>query len=109
MKLRLIFSVLVLAALLLSACGATPEPETIIQTVEVEVEKEVTVVETVEVEVEKEVTVVETVEVEVEKEVTVVETVEVEVEVPAAPTGFEPKNGSHFVVGWVPMNDPLNE
>ena len=59
-----ILSLLVVVSLLV-ACGPTPEPQTIIQTVEVEVEKEVTVVETVEVEVEKEVTVVETVEVEV--------------------------------------------
>jgi ABC-type uncharacterized transport system auxiliary subunit len=51
--------------LVLAACGPTPEPQTIIETVEVEVP----VVETVEVEK----TVVETVE--VEKEVTVVETV----------------------------------
>jgi multiple sugar transport system substrate-binding protein len=71
-----ILLVAVMLATFLAACGATPEPETIVQTVEVE--KEVTVVETVEVEVEKEVTVVETVE--VEKEVTVVETVEVEAE-----------------------------
>jgi multiple sugar transport system substrate-binding protein len=69
-----ILLVAVMLATFLAACGATPEPETVVQTVEVE--KEVTVVETVEVEVEKEVTVVETVE--VEKEVTVVETVEVE-------------------------------
>ena len=62
-----ILVVLSMLMLLVAACGATPEPETIVQTVEVEVpvEKEVTVVETVEVEVEKEVTVVETVEVEV--------------------------------------------
>jgi multiple sugar transport system substrate-binding protein len=45
--------VLIMVATLVVACGATPEPETIIQTVEVE--KEVTVIETVEVEVEKEV------------------------------------------------------
>jgi multiple sugar transport system substrate-binding protein len=69
-----ILLVVVMLATFLAACGATPEPETVVQTVEVE--KEVTVVETVE--VEKEVTVVETVE--VEKEVTVVETVEVEAE-----------------------------
>jgi multiple sugar transport system substrate-binding protein len=61
-------TILLLFIAMLAACAA-PEPETIIETVEVEVEK--TVVETVEVEVEK--TVVETVE------------VEVEVEVPAAP------------------------
>ena len=73
---KLLFvSLLVIASMVLGAC-ATPAPETIIQTVEVEkeVEKEVTVIETVE--VEKEVTVVETVE--VEKEVTVIETVVVE-------------------------------
>ncbi len=77
MKKAFAFSlVVVMLATLLAACGPTPEPQTIIQTVEVEKEKTVveTVVETVE--VEKEVTVVETVE--VEKEVTVVETVEVE-------------------------------
>jgi peptide/nickel transport system substrate-binding protein len=67
---------IVMAVSLAVACGPTPEPQTIVETVEVE--KEVTVVETVE--VEKEVTVVETVE--VEKEVTVVETVEVEKEQP---------------------------
>jgi multiple sugar transport system substrate-binding protein len=65
---------LVVVLSLLAACGPTPEPQTIIQTVEVEkvvtqeVEKEVTVVETVE--VEKEVTVIETVEVEVPVEAT---------------------------------------
>ena len=63
--------VVILLAAMLAACGATPEPETIVQTVEVEVEK--TVVETVEVEK----TVVETVEVEK----TIVETVEVPAEV----------------------------
>ena len=61
--------------LVLTACGSTPEPETIVETVEVEK----TVVETVEVEKEVEVTVVETVEVEKEVEVTVIETVEVEI------------------------------
>jgi len=58
---------LVTLVLLIVACGAQPTPETIIETVVVETEKEVTVVETVEVEVEKEV--VKEVEVEVEKEV----------------------------------------
>lgn len=67
---------IVALVLVLAACGATPEPQTVVQTVEVE--KEVTVVETVEVEVEKEVTIVETVEVEVP----VVETVVVEAEKP---------------------------
>ena len=75
-KFGLLLVALMVAGLLTTAC----QPEV------VEVEKEVTrvveetIVETVEVEVEKEVTVVETVEVEVEKEVTVVETVEVEAE-----------------------------
>ena len=41
--------VMIMLATLVAACGATPEPQVIIQTVEVE--KEVTVVETVEVEV----------------------------------------------------------
>ena len=71
-KLWMVATLLVVIAML-AACGATPEPQTVIQTVEVE--KEVKVVETVE--VEKEVTVVETVEVEKE--------VQVEVEVTAAP------------------------
>jgi multiple sugar transport system substrate-binding protein len=44
--------VMMMLATLLAACGAAPEPEVIIQTVEVE--KEVTVVETVEVEVQVE-------------------------------------------------------
>ncbi len=61
--------VILMLATMLAAC-ATAEPETIVQTVEVEK----TVVETVEVEVP----VVQTVE--VEKEVTVIETVEVEAE-----------------------------
>ena len=66
MSRRLVSAVspLVLAALLLAACGSTPEPETTIQTVEVE--KEVEVVKTVEVEKLVEVTTI----VEVEKIVT---------------------------------------
>jgi multiple sugar transport system substrate-binding protein len=66
--------VVVMLAVLVAACGATPTPETVVQTVEVEK----TVRETVQVEKEvtTEVTVVQTVE--VEKEVTVVETVQVE-------------------------------
>jgi multiple sugar transport system substrate-binding protein len=59
---RVVIGSMLLLSLMLSACGPTPEPQTIIQTVEVEKEVEKTVVETVE--VEKEVTVVETVEVE---------------------------------------------
>ena len=49
-KLWVVATLLVVIAML-AACGAAPEPETVVQTVEVEVEK--TVVETVEVEVEK--------------------------------------------------------
>ncbi|MGD9148223.1 MAG: extracellular solute-binding protein [Anaerolineae bacterium] len=51
-KLWVVATLLVVIAML-AACGAAPEPETVVQTVEVEVEK--TVVETVEVEVEVEV------------------------------------------------------
>jgi multiple sugar transport system substrate-binding protein/raffinose/stachyose/melibiose transport system substrate-binding protein len=68
----LMAAVLVLS--MLAGCGPTPEPQTIIQTVEVEKEVEKTVVETVE--VEKEVTVVQTVEVEKEVEKEVVKEVE---------------------------------
>jgi ABC-type transport system substrate-binding protein len=96
-------SMLILVSLLLAACGATPEPQVIRETVVV-TEKE-TVVETVE--VEKEVTVVETVE--VETEVTVVETVEVEKEVekvitatPAAAKTTGPKYGGTLTVAEVP-------
>ena len=72
-KLRyLFFTISLLLATTLVACGAEPQTVTVVETVEVE--KEVKVVETVE--VEKEVKVVETVEVlatvEVEKEVEVV-------------------------------------
>ncbi len=70
-----ILAVLVVLSLLITQCGTTPAPETIVQTVEVEK----TVVETVEVEKE----VVQTVE--VEKEVVK------EVEVTAVPEGFKPK------------------
>ncbi len=64
-KLVAIGLLFVTLVLLVVACGAQPEPQTIIETVVVEKEKEVKVVETVEVEVEKEVIK----EVEVEKEV----------------------------------------
>jgi multiple sugar transport system substrate-binding protein/raffinose/stachyose/melibiose transport system substrate-binding protein len=74
-KLLSLTVVLAMLAIMIIGCGAAPEPETVIQTVEVEKEVEVTVIETVEVETEVEVTIVETVEVEkevvkeVEKEV----------------------------------------
>ncbi|MGD2039864.1 MAG: peptide ABC transporter substrate-binding protein [Anaerolineae bacterium] len=70
-----IFAVVVVLSMLgmaLAACGPTPEPQTIVQTVEVEK----TVVETVEVEKEVEKTVVETVEVEKEVEKVVTATPE---------------------------------
>jgi peptide/nickel transport system substrate-binding protein len=66
-----LISLTLVAAFLLAGCGPTPEPQVIVETVIVEKEVEgetVTVVETVEVEVEKVVTEV----VEVEKEVEVV-------------------------------------
>jgi ABC-type transport system substrate-binding protein len=71
-KLLAVVVVLTLLVPAFAACGATPEPETIIQTVEVEKTVVETVVETVEVEVEKEVVVTQ----EVEKEVVVTATPE---------------------------------
>jgi multiple sugar transport system substrate-binding protein len=90
--------------LVLAACGPTPEPQTIVETVEVEktvvetVEVEKTVVETVE--VEKEVTVVETVEVEVP----VVETVVVEAE---APQQLSFAGHQYFNLSFGPAPAPL--
>ena len=101
--------VLVMLATVIAGCAQeAPEPETIIQTVEVEKEVEVTVVETVEVEVEK------TVEVEVEKEVTVVETVEVEKEVEVEKlvdvVGAIPyPDGAPLTIGREPVKFPLEE
>jgi len=98
---------LLVAISLLAACGPTPEPQTIVQTVEVEKQ----VIETVEVEK----TIIETVE--VEKEVTVVETVEVEVtpvveEDPYALPRNETLyfNGQQWsaVVGWNPYSNSNN-
>jgi multiple sugar transport system substrate-binding protein len=87
---------LVVALLLVvTACGSTPEPQTVVQTVEVQ--KEVTVVETVEVEVEK--TVVETVEVEVE--VPVVETVVVK------PMQLSFAGHEYFNMTFGPADPPL--
>jgi len=106
-----VFLVLALVVPLAAAC-ATPEPEIIIETVEVEVpvEKEVIVIETVE--VEKEVTVIETVEVEkeVEKEV-VVEVVVTATPVPeptALPEGFIQRGGTlRTGYNWMPyVSDP---
>jgi peptide/nickel transport system substrate-binding protein len=82
-KLTLI-GVLVVLSLLLAQCGATPEPQTVVQTVEVEK----TVMETVEVEK----TVVETVE--VEKEVVK--------EVTAVPEGFKPQGTLRVALSGFP-------
>jgi peptide/nickel transport system substrate-binding protein len=100
-----ILIVISMLALAVAACGPTPEPQTVIQTVEVEVPvvEEVTVVETVEVEVP------------VVEEVTVVETVEVEV-TPEAPEGTLPRNETMYfnglqwgaVVCWNPYNANCN-
>jgi putative spermidine/putrescine transport system substrate-binding protein len=94
---RRILSLVALVTILsmvLAACGPTPEPQTVIQTVEVEVEK--TVIETVEVEVEK--TVIETVE--VEKEVVVVATPEPAPERPTEITIVDTNSGANFQWYW---------
>jgi peptide/nickel transport system substrate-binding protein len=105
--LALLTVIVMIVPLALAACGPTPEPQTVVQTVEVEK----TVVETVEVEK----TVVETVE--VEKEVTVVETVEVEVTpvVEEDPTALPRAETLYFnglqwgpVVCWNPYNSNCN-
>jgi branched-chain amino acid transport system substrate-binding protein len=67
-KTVVVLSIIVMAAIFLTACGAAPEPVTVVETVVVETEKEVRVVETVEVEKE----VVKEVEVEKIVEVTAV-------------------------------------
>jgi peptide/nickel transport system substrate-binding protein len=84
---------LLLVLALLAACGPTPEPQTVVQTVEVEK----TIVETVEVEkpVEVEKTIVETVEVEKPVEVVVTPTEPpardvIIVALAAAPTSLDP-------------------
>ena len=87
-KLTWLATALVVVTLALVSCGATPEPETIVQTVEVEK----TVVETVEVEK----TVVETVEVEK----TVVE--EKVVEVTAVPAPPEPEGTLTMAISTFP-------
>ncbi|MEJ2210464.1 MAG: ABC transporter substrate-binding protein [Anaerolineae bacterium] len=106
-KLALLVVLVMIAPLVLAACGPTPEPQTVVQTVEVEK----TVVQTVEVEK----TVVQTVE--VEKEVPVVETVQVEVtpvvvEDPYALPRDETLyfNGQQWnaVVGWNPYSSSNN-
>ena len=83
-----ILGMLVVLSLLVTQCGPTPEPQVVVETVEVEK----TVVETVEVEVEKEV--VQTVE--VEKEVVK------EVEVTAVPEGFKPKGTLRVALSGFP-------
>jgi simple sugar transport system substrate-binding protein len=83
MSKKLVSLFLLLSMLVVAACGPTAEPQTIVQTVEVEK----TVVVTVE--VEKEVAVIETVEVEKEVEVTKEVIKEVPVEVVVRETGPE--------------------
>jgi putative spermidine/putrescine transport system substrate-binding protein len=92
---RRILSLVALVTILsmvLAACGPTPEPQTVIQTVEVEVEK--TVIETVE--VEKEVVVTK----EVEKEVVVVATPEPAPERPTEITLVDTNSGANFQWYW---------
>ncbi len=95
---KLILSVLSLAVVLslLTACGATPAPQIIKETVPVEVTKEVVVKETVPVEVTKQVVVKETVAVEV----TAVPT-----EAPPGAATF-PRNETLYVSGsaWGPAS-----
>jgi hypothetical protein len=97
-KLMLLAVVVMIAPMVLAACGSTPEPQTVVQTVEVEKTVVETVVETVEVEVVKTVevevvkTVVETVEVEVEKEVVVTATPEPDAE--DAALAFDPADST---------------
>jgi peptide/nickel transport system substrate-binding protein len=79
-----ILGVLVVLSLLVTQCGATPQPQTVVQTVEVEK----TVVETVQVQV------VETVE--VEKEVVK------EVQVTVAPEGFKPSGTLRVALSGYP-------
>jgi len=87
-KLAILVTLVMLAPMILSACGPTPEPQVIVETVVVEQTKVIEKEGKVETIVE---TVVETVEVEVEKEV------KVEVEVTAVPQ-TEDRMG-----GWLDM------
>ena len=97
--------VLVVLAVVLAACGAPPEPETVIQTVEVEK----TVVETVvvEKEVEKVVTEIVEVEKEVEVEKIVTEVVEVEKEVLVEPEQLSFAGHQYFNLSFGPAPAPL--
>jgi peptide/nickel transport system substrate-binding protein len=81
-KLAVLVVLVMIAPIVLAACGATPEPEVIVETVVVEQTKIVT-------EAGEEVIVVETVQVEVEKPVEVI----VEVEVTAVPEPVERTGG----------------
>ncbi|HFD38999.1 MAG TPA: peptide ABC transporter substrate-binding protein [Anaerolineae bacterium] len=82
--------VLTLFVALLAACGPTPEPQTVVQTVEVEKK------------------VVETVEVEKEVEKTVVETVEVEKEVEKVVTATPEPTKKIVTFAWTQEPDNLN-
>jgi peptide/nickel transport system substrate-binding protein len=110
MKTRIIqlWSILVVLILILAACGAQPEPQTIVETVVVEKEvagETITVVETVEV----------VKEVEVEKIVKETVVVEVAVEAPADEDTL-PRNETLFfngqqwgpLVGWNPYSNSNN-
>jgi peptide/nickel transport system substrate-binding protein len=100
-KLAILVVLVMIAPMVLAACGAAPEPEVIVQTVQVEVTKiiekegeKVTVVETQVVEVE--------VPVEVEVEVTAVPEEE-----PAAPTGApDPETYTFITFGDIDTMDP---
>ena len=95
-KLAILVVLMMIAPIVLAACGPAPEPEVVIETVQVEVTKivekegkEVTVVETI----------VETVEVEVP----------VEVEVTAVPPPPEPEGAKVLVVCQGQEPDTLYE
>jgi len=82
--------VLAMLALSLAACGPTPEPEVVIQTVEVEK------------------TIIETVEVEKEVEKTVIETVEVEKEVEKVVTATPAPTNKIVTFAWTQEPDSMN-
>jgi peptide/nickel transport system substrate-binding protein len=85
-----ILIVLAMLAVSLAACGPTPEPEVIVETVEVEK------------------TVVETVEVEKEVEKTIIETVEVEKEVEKVVTATPEPVSKILTFAWTQEPDTLN-
>jgi peptide/nickel transport system substrate-binding protein len=104
-KLAILVILVMVAPMILTACGPTPEPQTVVQTVEVEKKVVETVVETVEVEVQKEVTVVETVEVEVEVTPVVEED---PYALPREETLYFNGQQWNAVVGWNPYSSSNN-